>query len=333
MPVGCYQVHGLVVHSEVGLHALSADQAPVVDPTSNPPGPGGRPSGTAPAGPDLRIAWGAATPVTDDPPAGATVAALAVAGRPYFTAVRRPDGTHLLRAHRLCDFVVDVDERTIVCQPDPQVDGALVPVLLGGTVTAFYLGLAGRPVLHGAAVASGASAVAFVGHSGAGKSTVAAMACAAGAGLVSDDVLHLDLAPDVRCLGRSAELRLKEAALSVLDGLDPAPAVRPTADGKLAVSFPPAPPGDLGLARIAIPRPSRTSSEVEVRYLAPVDAALELSRYPRILGWVAPEVMAAQFDTAVSLCRRVAVCEVVVPWGPPFPAERGAEVLDRLCSA
>lgn len=307
MVAAAYQLHGLRVRSEVPLHAQPGLDGPDAD---------------------LTVTWGPPGPVTDDPPAGETVAELIVAGYRYYTGVRDGDA-HVLRSHGLCDFHIGLASRSIECRPDPEIDPAFVPILLGGTVSAFYLGLAGRNVLHGSAVEVDGRGIAFIGHSGAGKSTMAAMMCAAGGRLLSDDVLHLELDDGVRCLGRAAELRLRQTSLSVLDGLA-SPSARLTVDGKVAVAFAAASPDCVPLSRVVIPMPSRTTSAVQVRPLRGAEAVLALSRFPRILGWLAPDIVEAQFTFSADLAQRVPVCEALVPWGPPFTAALAREVLDHL---
>ena len=65
-------------------------------------------------------------------------------------------------------------------------------MLVGGTLLAFVLTMRGEAVLHASAVQVGDAALAFVGASGMGKSTMATLLCADGARLVTDDVLRLD---------------------------------------------------------------------------------------------------------------------------------------------
>ncbi len=282
-------------------------------------------------GPDLVITRGPPAPVDAPAPAGEVVADLTVAGSPYYTAVRNGPH-HLFRAHRLGDFLIDLDAHTIECRLQAGTDPSLISVLLGGTVSAFYLGLTGAGVLHGSAVEVDGQGIAFVGHSGAGKSTMAALMCASGARLLCDDVLHLGMeeGPGARCLGRASELRLRTTSLSVLDGMPTAPQVRATADGKVAVAFSTAADGAVDLSRIVIPLPSRTEPEIRIRPLGGAEAVMALSRYPRILGWRARDVLEAQFNFLARLAPRVPVYEAVLPWGPPFLATRARELLDHL---
>lgn len=280
-------------------------------------------------GAELTIASGPAGPVTGEKPAGAIVAELTVDGARFYTGVRQ-GGTYLLRAHGLCDFEIDVGAGSIECRPDPAADQRFIPILLGGTVSAFYLGVAGRNVLHGSAVEVGGRGVAFIGHSSAGKSTVAAMMCAAGARLLTDDVLHLAVTGGVRCLGRATELRLRPASLPVLDGMDPPPPTRASADGKVAVAFAASPAGIVNLSQLIIPAPSRGSRSVDVRPLRGAEAAMALLRCPRLLGWVDPKVLAGQFTFVTALVREVPVYRASIPWGPPFSPAMARDLLDHL---
>ncbi|MDN5939474.1 MAG: hypothetical protein L0H83_12550, partial [Salinisphaera sp.] len=92
----------------------------------------------------------------------------------------------ILRYFRACEFHCQAAGRISV-RPDPRVPEENSAILLAGSVPACLLALAGETVLHASAVTVNGRAIAFAGHSGSGKSTVAAMACAQGAGLLTDD--------------------------------------------------------------------------------------------------------------------------------------------------
>jgi hypothetical protein len=77
--------------------------------------------------------------------------------------------------------------------------------------------LRGKEILHASAVALSGQAVAFMGVSGAGKTTLAGRLAARGAQLVTDDVLALDLAgATVRAHRGSALARIDPAELRTL---------------------------------------------------------------------------------------------------------------------
>lgn len=308
---GVYELQGLNVRCEFPLHSAPPSVAGVVD---------------------VDVRWGPQGEVPTSVPPGELVAALVIEGTRFYSGVRQGDRV-VFRAHGLCDFVIGADLRTVECRPDPACDREFVSVLMTGTVVAFLLGMAGRPVLHGSAVEVDGRALAFVGYSGGGKSTTAALLCADGARLVSDDLLHLDLdleGEDVACVGRSCELRLRPSALAVLDGFAQPPPSRTTVDGKVAVRLPPAPTSALPLAHLVVPSPSRTATDLEVERVRGPEALLTLSRYPRILGWQGDGWLRAQFDLAARLAERVPLWRAVIPWGPPFSPTTARELLDHL---
>lgn len=80
----------------------------------------------------------------------------------------------------------------VTVDPSPGVDESTLRLLLLGPVLAAALHQRGRLVLHASAVAMAGGAIAFLGGSGWGKSTVAAALRARGFGLVTDDVLAVD---------------------------------------------------------------------------------------------------------------------------------------------
>lgn len=95
--------------------------------------------------------------------------------------------------------------------------------------------LQGRPALHGSAVMIDDRAVAFVGATGAGKSTLAALMSDRGGRLLADDTLLLRVEDDAVLLEPTATtVRLREAEKL---GIPPERGER-RANGKLAVPYP-----------------------------------------------------------------------------------------------
>jgi hypothetical protein len=83
--------------------------------------------------------------------------------------------------------------REIHVMPAPGADLALIRLYLVGKVMATLLYMRGFLVLHASAVEVGGQAVAFVGSSGFGKSSLAASLHACGHRVVADDVVVMDL--------------------------------------------------------------------------------------------------------------------------------------------
>lgn len=86
------------------------------------------------------------------------------------------------------------DACQIDVEPAPGVDDQLIAFPLLGPVMALLLHQRGLLVLHASAIAVGGKSAIFMGDKGAGKSTTAGAMIRAGHGLLTDDVVALDLA-------------------------------------------------------------------------------------------------------------------------------------------
>jgi len=80
----------------------------------------------------------------------------------------------------------------IVCVPYASLPHSVIEAIFLSDIIPLYLELHTRVVLHAAVIERQGQAVAFLAHSGRGKSTLAAACVQAGASLVSDDHLVLD---------------------------------------------------------------------------------------------------------------------------------------------
>jgi hypothetical protein len=186
---------------------------------------------------------------------------------------------------------------------------------MAGTVSSFILTLRGTTILHASAVAVDGGALAFVGQSGRGKTTVAALLCVAGAELVTDDVLAVRPGPPVTCIGGSSELRLREGAATLAGD---AASTRTTEDERLALTVPHAPVAAMPLRAVVIPRPSREATSLEVARLEPATAIVAFLAFPRVYGWNRRDVLQRDFGVFAALVDQVPVYTATIPWGPPF---------------
>jgi len=306
-----YGLHGLRIRSDVALVGFAL------------------PDG----GCDVEVRWGRPAPVAAEAPPGRVIAMRTTGERLWYVA-SEIGGEVTLRVPAICDFLIDAGGKSVECRPDPDTDRRLVGLLVGGLVVAFLLGLRGEAVLHASAVEFGGSAIAFAGDSGAGKSTLAAVLCAHGAMLLSDDVVRLAIGPDAsaRCVGGAPQLRLRPGAAWVMDGFAVPPAGMATVDERLGVEPPaytgPPPP----LAAVALVRPSRTAPAVRLLEVTGGAKVLRLVAATRVAGWTDPTVLRRQFDTLVRVARSVRVVEAEVPWGPPL-ADDVAPALLALATA
>ena len=276
---------------------------------------------------DVAIMLGESRTPPFERPSGDVVAELVVDGFPRYTICRVGDD-YVCRIVSVGDFVIDADLRRVVCHPTDDGRRDVLPIIIAGTVTAFILAMGGWYVLHGSAVEVGGRALAFVGSSGQGKSTMAAMFCAAGAPLVTDDILPLEFETSpataveaVRCLRSGSEIRLREKSASLAERFASDTRVRITADDRHAVESASSEHDRIPLGAIILPRPDREQSEVSARVVPPGEAAYWLSRCQRIEGWQGRDELRKQFNDAVRVVEAVPVFEVMVPWGPPFAAD------------
>lgn len=236
---------------------------------------------------------------------------------------------YTLRFNGCADFHIDAGLRHVEVVGDPDSDPGYVPILFSGTVISFLLTMRGHHVLHASAIQLGDRAVAFVGESGQGKTTVAAMLCSQGARLVTDDVLRVDLgaAPVVHRGG--PELRLRPGSRAFAEGFVLEADRYETADARTAVK-PREAEDVLPLAAVVIPLPVRGLRQVGVRGLARMQALTTLLRYPRVLGWEDDAVLSAHLAAAGRLVETTPVLIADIPWGPPFPQGTAVELRDLL---
>jgi hypothetical protein len=103
------------------------------------------------------------------------------------------DERYLLRYYGAADFVLDRHKREILCSHVARgtSEATLRHILLDG-VLPLFMNLLGRDALHATAVATRAGVVAFVGPTGAGKSTLAGSFVQRGIPLFCDDCLVLE---------------------------------------------------------------------------------------------------------------------------------------------
>lgn len=300
-----YGLHGLRLRSDVPLAGF-------------PLSPGGH---------DVDVRWGPMQPVPAHRPPGRLVAADTHEGRYRYVACNDAGGI-TLRVPEICDFLIDRGLGVVECRPDPAADARFVAVLVAGLAVAFMLTLGGHCVLHASAVEVEGSAIAFAGSSGKGKSTLAALACADGARLVTDDLLRLGTGDTVSCVGGAPQLRLRPKAAWALDRFRPAPPTALTADQRLALWLGLGWETSVPLAVVAAIHPSPGTPEVQLRRLSPVEALVQLTGLTRIVGWEDASVVRQQFHALARAVATVPVVEAVIPWGAPIAEPTVRRMLD-----
>jgi hypothetical protein len=131
---------------------------------------------------------------------------------------RLPEG-YLLRFPGRADFILAAPDRSISCIPTPQASRNALLALYQNQVSPLLRSLNGALVLHGSAASGPPGALAFLGQSGRGKSTLAAAFARAGHPFLTDDGVWLERASDGFLVApRSPGIRLwPDSELAVLD--------------------------------------------------------------------------------------------------------------------
>jgi len=308
--LGPVRLYGLVVDADVELPAGA-------------PAPG--------AHPDLVVRSAGVRPVLDLVPAGRLLGEVVDRGRRYHTIVEGPGGEVTLRVHGVADFEVAADRASVHWWRDPSRTDGHVALLVAAAVPALVLALRGRPVLHASAVEVDGAALAFVGLSGMGKSTLAGLFCAAGAPLVTDDVLHVRHQAAPLVVGGCRELRLRPSAASLLELFEVPPPTRLTIDERLAVA--PVTTGadrELPLHALVVPRPDRNADGVAALRVAAPEAAMQMVRFARSPLAADAAHHRQLFSAAADVAEVVPMWIVTVPWGQSFDVGVPAKICAAL---
>lgn len=187
-------------------------------------------------------------------------------------------------------------------------DAARLDIL--GRVLATAMHAAGDVCFHASAVAIGGEAIAFLGGKGFGKSTLAWAMVRAGARLITDDTLRLQLEPGPLAHPGVHELRLRRDAANQMP---PAPReARPVGDRLVIdaleldrLQSETVPVGALYLLSPVHDLPGSVAARVSA--LPAVASALSLVRHAKIAPLLTGSEAVALLDRVVALARRTPV--------------------------
>lgn len=281
--------------------------------------------------PDVEVRLGAPIQATDEQPSGVPVLHLQTNKQHY--TVCQVDGAHVARFYGSCDIRFDASLSTLTVHPVQGADLSLLSVLVAGTALAILLALRGVTVLHASAVQVDQGAVAFIGGSGMGKSTLATLCCSRGARLITDDLLRLTpRGTQFSCALGATEVRLRKSAAELMEQFETAPNRRLTGDARDALATATAIDEAISLEAIVVPIPDKSAAagSTSVTRVPASEALLLLSRFPRLLGWKDAAAIRLQFDQLADVVTRVPVYVAELPWGPPFPDDLVDTLLDRM---
>lgn len=237
---------------------------------------------------------------------------------------------YFYRFHDLVDIQISDDQRHLECRLVAGAEAEMLPVILAGNVMSALMLLHGQVVLHASAVERDGEAVAMVGNPGAGKSTLAAIACVAGAHLVTDDVLRVkpDTAGEPMCFRGAAALRIRPQSKSLAAEIKRLESS--SADGRHLMESPPTTLDTLPLRAIAVPRLRDPQHPLRRTALSRKSALLTLLRFPRVQNWQDPATSAQHFQLHSSLVGRLPVYELEVPRDIAVDGDWPRRILDLL---
>jgi hypothetical protein len=136
-----------------------------------------------------------------------------------WTEFYRTDTGYILRFPDLADFGISADGTDVIAHPAEGEDAATVEHLYINQIVPLALSRQGRPTFHASVVTVPGGAVAFLGKTGMGKSTLAASFALNDAAFLTDDALLIEETDkSCRALPSHASLRLWDDSVKELVG-------------------------------------------------------------------------------------------------------------------
>lgn len=214
----------------------------------------------------------------------------------------RLNDTAKIAISRGCEIVVDSD-----------VEDKVAAQYIMGLAIGAVLHQRGLLVLHGSAVLANGGVVAFLGHSGWGKSTMAAALVKLGCTCFSDDLVPVSIAGGVPLvLPGYPFLKIARESGEVLGYDDPewAPLLPEDTRSMIAVDGPD-PMASKPLHRIFV---LKEGDQLEIAPLKPQAAAIELIRYSYASPWVRKSGMSkSHLECCAGVVECVPVCTLSRP--------------------
>jgi hypothetical protein len=216
----------------------------------------------------------------------------------------RIGGDYLLRFPGLADFVVSACGSNATAYPVPGVSAQAVEHLCLNEVLPLAMSRQWKLVLHASAVEIEDFAVAFIGNSGRGKSTLAASFSGSGHRFLTDDGLLVDTGDEAHVVQPSHPFigLWEDSRKALIPGFTPSPPLADDAPkSRLAASK--------GLAFCDVARPLRCAyflgeGRTDAVTIAPVsgrDAMVEITRHSFLLDIEEREMLAHHFRRIAEL--------------------------------
>lgn len=185
----------------------------------------------------------------------------------------------LLRFPELCDFILDPDQRYIHIIPHEALDENTIEHLLVDQVLPRFLAHEGHLLLHACAVDIQGRTVLFLGKSGWGKSTLAALLHQAGHTLYSDDcVLLQSHGSDWQATATYPSLRLYEDSIESIAVNDSSlsPVSEYSDKQRIALSIEPTQAASPLHAMYFLSDPKTATDHIQITQMQPANTCIEL---------------------------------------------------------
>jgi hypothetical protein len=243
------------------------------------------------------------------------------------TVDRHADSALTIRFGDAASFRIGPRGRVVTCAPRPGADRVRWERFLLDTVLWSTAVVHGRVALHAAAVADGDGAIAVVGGTGGGKTSVALALAGRGGALVSDDVLvvssepHAVLAhpaPPVMNVDVAADAELRASVGRVLGTFGGEHWLHVARSAQTVVPL---------RAVVVLTRSSRASRAYAK---GPRDALLTLEAHSVSLPGLPQLNLRTRFDVLADIAARVPVLDLRVP--PSLPPDGIADIVETLPS-
>jgi hypothetical protein len=227
-------------------------------------------------------------------------------GAPWVQLFRVQSG-YLLRFPGLADFTISVAGLAVSCCPLPDVDEQTIRHLHLNHVLPLVLSRTGNLVFHGSAIEAGEWAIAFMGESGRGKSTLAASFAVNGHRVLADDgIVIQERERAFEVLPSPPSIRLWDDSQSAIlhPHAVPGPSLSYTAKARfLADDVVRFCDGARGLRRIYV-LGSDVPGRVAITAITPRDALIELVTHSFLLDVHVTGLLAAHFDLLTRMVRQ-----------------------------
>ena len=221
-----------------------------------------------------------------------------------WTQFYRTQSGYLLRFPDLADFELSADASAVYCRPAPGISQDTVQHLYLNQILPLALSKQGKLVFHASAVEIGGAAVAFMGASGKGKSTLAASFATSGFRFLTDDGLMLEAnGSGYQVIPSHPSIRLWLDSKTALIAPDTptAPALEFTSKSRFLA-------GDR-IAFCDAPQPLRrvyflgdgNADAVTFQRMKPAEALIELVKHSFLLDIEERQLLAAHFGELSSL--------------------------------